>query len=403
MKVPGHVTSPSVQLGLSIGLLMYVCYGWAYEAFGNGSLIALCSFVAVFIPYYSKLSNRVEEYLNLRTAIVTLGRVGRFIPQFGFNYIVFRVFIDGHVVPVANVEALGGVAGVALLTTLASQGMQYIAVAFANRERGDKNRNVLIALSTNIVVTAIATLGHDWVKSVFLVGGLTFGSFFFAIGLLSDLRGRFFRRGGVGIFFGTFNPIHTTHLALIRDAIASRRLDKVYIHSTVIPKLHAQALEREEIRIARHEHGMRVYEKTARADVHLNYFPTGSRFYEYETRLAMMRVAIEEAGLGGKVEVLSLPEAYARGGFYSILAHIKVLASGRPIHGIHGSDLGGMWVRGIYDEAGWIYPYPVVRRDKVSATAIRNGCAGMTTDTVQAMIESLRNTAPGLSRQGASA
>jgi hypothetical protein len=48
-----------------------------------------------------------------------------------------------------------------------------------------------------------------------------------------------------------------------------------------------------------------------------------------------------------------------------------------------------MWVRGIYDEAGWIYPYPVVRRDKVSATAIRNGATGLTTQTVQQMIEAL--------------
>jgi hypothetical protein len=89
------------------------------------------------------------------------------------------------------------------------------------------------------------------------------------------------------------------------------------------------------------------------------------------------------------VEVLSLPNEYASGGFYAVLAEIKALAQGQPIHGIHGSDLGGMWVRGIYDEAGWIYPYPVVRRDKVSATAIRNGATGLTTQTVQQMIEAL--------------
>lgn len=391
MKLPSHLTSPSVQLGLSIGVLMYCSYGLAHDAFANPVLAAMCAFVGLFIPYYSKLSNKLEEVINLRTALVSLGRLGRFMPQLAFNIGVFVALVEGGVFPPGNLSELGGIPGIALLTTCASQGMQYIALALANREIGDRNRNVLIALSTNIIVTSLATLGLPWIKTAFMVFGLGFGIVLFMVGLLSDLRGKLPKRGGVGVFFGTFNPIHRTHLALIRDAIEARGLEKVYLHSTIIPKLHAQALERGEIRIAHYEHGMRVYEKTRRADVHQNYFPTGARFYEYETREAMMRIAIEEAGLHGKVEVLSLPEAYSDGGFYTVLKHVKNLARGKPIHGIHGSDLGGMWVRGIYDESGWLYPYPVVRRDKVSATAIRNGAKGQTTQTVQTMIESLRD------------
>ncbi|AOY02402.1 hypothetical protein BJP62_16595 [Jeongeupia sp. USM3] len=370
---------------------MYASYGFAHHAFDNAALIALCTFVGFFIPYYSKISNRLEELINLRTACVSLGRMGRFVPQLAFNIGIFLVLIEGGVFRPGNIDTLGGILGVALITTCASQGMQYVALALANREIGDRNRNVLIALSINIVITALATLGLAWSKAAFLTLGLVFGALFFVIGLASDLRARFFRRGGVGVFFGTFNPIHTTHLALIRDAIAQRGLEKVYIHSTTIPKLHAQALQRGEIRIARYERGMRIYEKTGRADVHVNYFPTGFRFYEYDTRLAMMRSAIAEAGLSDKVEVLSLPDEYARGGFYAVLNYVRKVYRGQPVHGIHGSDLGGMWVRSIYDESGWIYPYPVVRRDKVSATAIRNGATGLTTPTVQAMIESLRH------------
>lgn len=392
MKFAAHVSSPSVQLGLSVGALMYASYGLAHDALVNQALITMCLFVGFFIPYYSKLSNKLEEVVNLRTAMVSLGRLARFIPQLAFNVGVFWLLTAGRVIPSSNIDSLGGVLGVAGLTTCASQGLQYVALTFANREIGDKNRNILVALSTNIVVTAVATLGIPWVKAAFMLFGLSFGIVFFLIGLLSDWRSVFFRKGGVGVFFGTFNPIHRTHLALIRDAIALRGLTKVYIHSTTIPKLHCQALERGEIRISGHDRGMRVYERTPRADVHLNYFPTGSKFYEYETRLAMMRAAVVEAGLAEKVEVLSLPEDYSQGGFYSILRHVKTLARGQPIHGIHGSDLGGMWVRGIYDESGWIYPYPVVRRDKVSATAIRNGAAGLTTKTVQSMMESLRET-----------
>jgi hypothetical protein len=37
-----------------------------------------------------------------------------------------------------------------------------------------------------------------------------------------------------------------------------------------------------------------------------------------------------------------------------------------------------MLVRQICDECGWIYPWCILRRDKISATAIRRGAKGMT-------------------------
>ncbi len=390
MKASAYLTSPSAQLGLAVGILMYASYGMAHQAFAKTGLIALCAFVGVFIPYYSKLSNRLEEIVNLRSARLSLGRLVRFVPQLLFNIGIFVVLVGADVFPNSSLDALGGVLGIAVVTTCASQGMQYLAIALANREIGDRNRNVLIALSTNIVVTAVATVGWPWAKTAFIAFGIGFGLLFFAVGMLSDWRSVFFKRGGVGVFFGTFNPTHSTHLTLIRNAIEARGLTKVYLHCTTVPKLHAQALQRGEIRIAQYDRGMRVYETTARADIHVNYFPTGHKFYEYETRLAMMQAAVADAGLSDVVEVLSLPEAYDQAGFYAVLAHVKRLNKGQPVHGIHGSDLGGMWVRGIYDESGWIYPYPVVRRDKVSATAIRNGATGLTTRNVEQMMEALR-------------
>ena len=41
-----------------------------------------------------------------------------------------------------------------------------------------------------------------------------------------------------------------------------------------------------------------------------------------------------------------------------------------------------MLVRQISDECGWIYPWCILRRDKVSATAIRTGAKGMTSTVV---------------------
>ncbi len=207
---------------------------------------------------------------------------------------------------------------------------------------------------------------------------------------------------GVGIFFGTFNPFHLTHVAIVEKALKDRGLSKVYIHPTVVPRLHAIALERGEIRVARVEAGLQVMEKTETADSNANYFPTGNRFYPPETRRLMTELAIAEAGLTDKVEVLWLPAVYTEGGFYGIIDHVKQLHPKTAIHGLHGSDLGGMWVRGIYDESGWIYPMPVRRRDGVSATAIRHGATGMTASVVTRILMAFQSGATQLELNGQS-
>lgn len=388
--IKNYIGSQSSQLGIAASVIMYLSYGIAQQAFSNVALIATVCFVGVFIPFYSKLSNKLEEYANLKTAKVTPGRIARFIPQLIFNLAVFFIFSYGHVIPDYSIDKIGGFLSIALLTTCASQGMQYIGVALANREIGNKNKNVIVALVANIVITAIATLGIDVLQKLFVIIGIAFGFLFFVVGVLSDIRAVFHRKGGVGVFFGTFNPMHNTHIEIIKAAIKERHLEKVYIHCTVIPKLHREALTKGEIAISHHDGGMRIYKKTDRADVHVNYFPTGNKFYEYATRLLLMKIAIADAGLSEKVMVLSMPDVYEREGFYGIISAIKKNNPGKSLHGIHGSDVGGMWVRSIYDESGWIYPYSIIRTDKVSATAIRNGASGMTCETIEQVINNLR-------------
>ena len=48
-----------------------------------------------------------------------------------------------------------------------------------------------------------------------------------------------------------------------------------------------------------------------------------------------------------------------------------------------------MAVRQICDECGWIYPWRILRRDSVSATAIRRGTKGMTSGVVSSVLEQL--------------
>jgi hypothetical protein len=127
--------------------------------------------------------------------------------------------------------------------------------------------------------------------------------------------------------------------------------------------------------------------------MHMDYFPTGNAFFEIENRLAMLHAAVEDAGLQDKVEVLYLPRTYARRGFRGVIAHVRRFEPGRRLHGLHGSDYGGVVVRMIYDSA-FVRPFAVVRKDKVSATAIRAGGSGMTTPTVDRILATLRDDVP---------
>lgn len=389
-RIVKYIRSPSTVLAVSIGIVMYLSYATALAGWGNPGLIAVCLFISGFLPIYARLSNKVEEKINLRFALVTLGRLARFALQLLFNIAIFAVFASSDLIAPERLTSIGGLAGVIILTTLASQGAQYVGIALFNRNIGDLNRNVLIGLSANIVVTAFAVAGVPVIQGVFLVASLGFGALVFTIGILSDLRGHFYPRRGVGLFFGTFNPFHATHLKLISQVIAERGLEKLYVHPTVVPKLHARALARGEIRVGRIEGGMAIYERTEKADVNVNYFPTGNRFYPPETRKLLIELAIADAGLTDKVEVLWLPDIYADHGFHGVVSAVRRRHPGQPLHGVHGSDLGGMWVRAIYDECGWIYPHAVRRRDGVSATAIRNGALGMASPIVQDILAQMR-------------
>src|SRR5690606_37796615 len=138
------------------------------------------------------------------------------------------------------------------------------------------------------------------------------------------------------------------------------------------------------------EDGYIVYETTDKEDVNADYFPTGNRFLPPETRRHLIELAIEEAGLADRVHVAFMPDVYAREGFYGVIRDIKRAHPDKPIHGIHGSDFGGMHARLIMDECGWIFPVPFLRRDDVSASAIREGASGMTSDAVASALRQIK-------------
>lgn len=399
-RVGRYVRSTSTRMAALVGLITYVSYAYAHGSWANPALIGVSLFTGLFLPTYAKLSNKAELWAQNRFGFVTAGRLGRFAPQYAFNLVVFWVLLWGGALIPKGVASVGGVAGAALVTSLASQGSQYLGLFLFQRGIGDANRNVLIGVSINLVLAAFGTAGVPGAREAFLVLGLLLGAVLFGIGFLSDLRSIFAPKGGIGIFFGTFNPFHNTHVEMVRRAIEERGLDHVIIHPTLVPRLHVDAFRKGQLRVARIENGFQIYEKTDKADVNVDYFPTGRQFLPPETRKALIELALAEKGLGNRVEVAFYRDTYNKRGFQGVIREIRRLHPGKRLHAIHGTDIGGMQVRQICDESGWIYPWRILRRDKVSATAIRRGAKGMTSDVVTDVLSQLSENRPVVTAGG---
>jgi nicotinic acid mononucleotide adenylyltransferase len=377
-KFGRYMRSPSTRLAAFAGLLTYFCYAYAHNSWTNLALIGVALFFALFMPTYSKISNKAELWANNRFGFVTGGRLARFVFQFAVNLALFAVMLWGGGMSRAGVESVGGIAGAALVTSLASQGLQYLGSYLFARGIGDLNRNVLVGLCVNTVLTALGTAGLPYAREAFLALGFGLGGLLLLVGILSDLRSVIAPKGGIGLYFGTFNPFHNSHLAILKRAMEERKLDRIIIHPTLIPRHYAEAFRKGEIRVGRLKDGYQIYEKTEKADVNVDYFPTGNIFLPPETRKALIELAVADAGLADKVEVIFLRETYDARGFQGVIAEIKKRHPGVRLHTLHGTDFGGMLVRQICDECGWIYPWRIMRRDNISATAIRKGATGMT-------------------------
>ncbi|WP_422030088.1 hypothetical protein [Reyranella sp.] len=399
-KLNRYLRSPSTRMAAFGGLLTYLSYAYAHGSWANPVLIGVSIFIGAFLPSYAKLSNKAELWANNRFGFVTVGRLGRFTPQLAFNLVIFWLMLWGDALNRLGMASVGGIAGAAVVTTLASQGTQYLGGYLVARGVGDANRNTLVGILVNVVLAGLGTAGVPGAREAFLLTGFGLGGALFAVGLLSDLRSGMAPKGGIGLFFGTFNPFHNSHLGLLRLAIEQRGLDKVIIHPVLIPKLHVDAFRKGEIRVGRLQDGFQIYEKTDMADSNVDYFPTGNVFLPPETRVALIDLALAEAGMADKVEVAVYPDIYYGKGFQGVIAEIKRRHPGVRLHIIHGTDFGGMLVRQIADECGWIYPWCILRRDQVSATAIRRGAKGMTPPIVTDVLDQISQDLPTVSAGG---
>ena len=65
-RVARHLRSPSTRLAAFAGLLTYLCYAYAHDSWTNPALIGVAIFFAVFMPTYTRISNKAELWANNR-------------------------------------------------------------------------------------------------------------------------------------------------------------------------------------------------------------------------------------------------------------------------------------------------------------------------------------------------
>lgn len=181
-------TGRSYGLSGSIGLLTYVIYGSLNDAWANPTLVAIALYMYLSIPWYSKVSNRVETGTGELTGLVTVGRASRYLLQLGVNMVLLWAFLAGRVLEPSGLEDIGGFFGAAAWVTALSQGGQYLANWLARNGFGSPDHNVVIAISTSVTVNALAVSGVAWIQPIYVTVSLCLGIGVFAAGAMSDTK-----------------------------------------------------------------------------------------------------------------------------------------------------------------------------------------------------------------------
>ena len=253
-KFRRYVRSPSTRMAAFGGLLMYLSYAYAHGSWANPALIGVSVFVGVFLPSYAKLSNKAELWANNQFGFVTAGRLGRFLPQLAVQSCgvladaVGRGFQPGgHRVGRRLAPARRSSPRLrrrARSTSAATCSRAALAMPIAT---------CWSASSFNMVLAALGTAGVPGAREAFLVLGFGLGALFFGVGLLSDLRSVAGAQGRHRVVLRNLQSVPQHPSRDRAAAMDERQLDKIIIHPTLIPRLHADAFRKGEIRVGRLE------------------------------------------------------------------------------------------------------------------------------------------------------
>lgn len=362
------------RIAFMASMTLYFSLSLLVNNFVNLSVI-LCSLLcALVIPVFSIYVNYAEEKLQIKTAFLSIGRLGRVLLLAVFASVLFALLSQAEVIEINKYQSFGGFWGLVFFSAFSQYALQYISLSLFARNVGRKTKNLIFAVSINVLFIVLSLIDHSiWLKLPLLFSAFVFGGGVLFVGLFSDLRSLFYPQHGVGVFFGSFNPIHRVHMDVLKEFIAERNLSRVYIQCSSFNKFHLRALLRGEITLDKREKGIKLYKKTKLSDDFISYFPKGNRFFDYQLKRKLIEEAVKEAGLDHVVTVLDLKDTYETYGYYGVLKNIKRRHLKTPIHILHGSDINGMYIREVSDECGFFYPKAVRRRVGVSSRKIRMG------------------------------
>ena len=187
-RAPRFRLNSSYGLSAFVGVVTYLAYGSLNQAWGNWVLAAVGLYMFLSIPIYSKLSNRIEVAITNRTRLETVGRIARYVPQLLVNLALLWVFVEGQVIDPRGLEGIGGFFATAAWITIVSQGGQYLANWLAQKDIGDADPNVVLAVSVSAIVNALAVSGVTWIHPIYIGLSLSFGALIFGVGVVADTK-----------------------------------------------------------------------------------------------------------------------------------------------------------------------------------------------------------------------
>lgn len=154
------VHSIFLKIALSMGIVMYMAYAIPTRQYTNLYLIGISVFTALFLPIFTIVSTYLEQQTFRLTASMFASKFAKFVWQSLYNLFALGLLVKGHVIDTNNLRMVGGLVGAVCLTSLASQGLQYLAIMLSNHGKGNRFANIFFALSFNVIISALAAIGY---------------------------------------------------------------------------------------------------------------------------------------------------------------------------------------------------------------------------------------------------
>jgi hypothetical protein len=149
-----------LKIAFGMGGIMYLAYAVPTGNYANFYLIGISTFTALFLSVFTLISTYLEQKSFSLTGSMFLSKFVKLVWQSLYNLFALSLLVKGNIINLTNLQLVGGLIGAVFLTSLASQGLQYLAIMLSNHDKGNRFANIFFALSFNVIISALAVLGY---------------------------------------------------------------------------------------------------------------------------------------------------------------------------------------------------------------------------------------------------